>query len=244
MNLLNLTESDLDRNIYRIMRPDHVYSLFKAEQNVLVSPRLWDDPFENFILNAPAVLPEGETIEWGFRNDFYGQCWTLHQASDAMWRIYSSDQNGIRVRTTIRNAISGLAEWAGDRAHYQAYIGKVRYLSSRKLRSFGNSALRMPLNAADFASTLLVKRPAFKHESEIRLLFFADPVNAVDDGLVRYGVNPHRMIDQMMVDPRLTSKQAAELVSRVRQETQFRGQILRSLLYATPEGFTFRVNPA
>ena len=64
MNLLNFTEADLDRKIYRIMKPEHVYSLFMTRQNVLVSPRLWDDPFENFILKAPAVLPQGEMVEW------------------------------------------------------------------------------------------------------------------------------------------------------------------------------------
>jgi hypothetical protein len=133
MNLLNLSRVDLDRKIYRIMKAEHVYTLFRAAQNVLVSPRLWDDPFENFILNSPAVLPEGDMIEGTFRNDFYGQCWTLHKASDAMWRIYSNEQEGIRVRTTIRKALSGLISWTGDKADHQAFVGKVRYLSSRDL---------------------------------------------------------------------------------------------------------------
>jgi hypothetical protein len=241
MPLLNLSESDLDQRIYRITKPDYVYSLFHRRENVLVSPRKWDDPFENFVLNSPAMMPNGETIEWGFRNDFYGQCWTFHKASDAMWRIYSTEKTGIRLRTTIRKALTGLA--ARARADHQAFIGRVSYLSARKLKQFGNSAIGIPLNASDFASTLLVKRLAFEHEKEVRLLFLAEPGDSVEDGTFRYAVDPHTMIDQMMVDPRLGPRAADDLISKIRARTRFKGRILRSLLYATPIGFRFRINP-
>ena len=84
--------------------------------------------------------------------------------------------------------------------------------------SFANSVIREPLNPSDFARTLLVKRPAFRHEREVRLLFFADRAQASDLGMVRYVVDPHAMVDQMMTDPRLTRRDAAEFVSTIRQK--------------------------
>ena len=64
--------------------------LFQTRHNVLVAPEKWDDPFENFILKSDRVSRRG----------WYGQCWTWQRASDAMWRIYSGDKNGVRMRST------------------------------------------------------------------------------------------------------------------------------------------------
>jgi hypothetical protein len=242
MNLINLSKADLDRYIYRITKPEYVYSLFRTRQNVLVSPGSWDDPFENFVLKSMATLPSGERIEWGFKDDFFGQCWTLHSASDAMWRIYAKDKEGIRLRTTVRKAFEDLSRFAGINASHQAYVGKVRYLPARRLRTFARDAISMPFTPQGFASTLLVKRPAFRHEDEVRLLFLANETNARDETRLRYDVDPHSMIDQMMLDPWLSTSEAAALTATVRQNTGFKGPILRSLLYAPPDGFPFRIS--
>jgi hypothetical protein len=159
-----------------------------------------------------------------------------------MWRIYSGEKTGIRLRTTIRKALAGLSAWAGQKADHQAFVGRVKYLSARNLKRFGNSAIRIPFNEADFASTLLVKRLAFEHENEVRLLFLADRDDKIDKGTFRYAVDPHSMNEQIMIDPRLERLAADELISRIRKETEFKGRILRSLLYATPTGFRFRIN--
>lgn len=59
-------------------------------------------------------------VTFGFRSDFYGQCWTLKSTSDAMWRIYSPKKDAVRVRTTIRKLAEslscGLDLWAHEQA--------------------------------------------------------------------------------------------------------------------------------
>ena len=94
-NLINLSLDDLDRYVYRIISLKRLKELLLNEENVLVKPALWDDPFENFILNSKVRLKSGELATFGFRDDFFGQCWTLNKASDAMWRIYSPDSAGV-----------------------------------------------------------------------------------------------------------------------------------------------------
>lgn len=239
------------RKLYRIMRFDHLLSLFRDKENVLVPPAKWDDPFENFVLKSPAIMPTGEVVEWGFREDFYGQCWTFHKASDAMWRIYSPggdgtppEGRGVRIRTTAETLLRSLAVAAGPHAPQQAFLGRVRYLTQDKMKDFGNRAIRLPLNAADFARTLLVKRLAFRHEREARLLFLADRHrDRLTEGRFHYPVNPHELVHQIMLDPRLTRDEAEALKAKIRAETQFEGPILHSGLYVLPEGFRFQIAP-
>jgi len=233
---------DEDPFVYRIISVDRLYELFTTRENVLVPPSRWDDPFENFILKSRARLRDGTIVEFGFNNDFYGQCWTLKQASDAMWRIYSPRSDGVRIRTTVRNLLNSLSHELGEWAHVQAFIGKVRYLSDRQLRKFGNSVFEDGLNPISIAETLLVKRRAFDHEKEVRLLYFE---KTSSDGrmhdLYRYKVDPHALIDQIMIDPRLDKNEAEELKHTIRNKTGFTGDILRSLLYAPPEGMIFPI---
>ena len=112
---------------------DPFLQLFKTRRNVLVRPQLWGDPFENFILNAQARLPTNQVVTFGFNNDFYGQCWTLHTASDAMWRIYSPNSSGGSHPNHSAPTGQSLADTLGQWAHVQCFIGKVQYLTINEL---------------------------------------------------------------------------------------------------------------
>jgi hypothetical protein len=46
-NFLNLTDRELDKPIYRIMKQEHVLKLFEDKQNVLSRVHNWKDKFEN-----------------------------------------------------------------------------------------------------------------------------------------------------------------------------------------------------
>jgi hypothetical protein len=109
MNIDNLLDIvDPDAAIYRIFPKRRFLELIRSRKNALVSPRLWDDPFENFFLRSEVVGPEGERISIeGIAKDWYGQCWTLNEDTDAMWRIYSHDKGGIKIKTTIRKLFNG-----------------------------------------------------------------------------------------------------------------------------------------
>jgi hypothetical protein len=105
---LNLSPKDLDVNVYRVIPLTRLYELFETRTNVLVSPKKWEDPFEKIVLRG-----------------LFGQCWTRHKASDAMWRIYSPQSEGVRLRTTVRALLSGLSKSLPHPA--RAFIGGVGY---------------------------------------------------------------------------------------------------------------------
>jgi hypothetical protein len=232
-NYINLTPADGKRHVYRVIKLDYLYALFANKENVLVRPAKWDDPFENFILKSKAQLSTGETVTFGFHNDFFGQCWTLKQASDAMWRIYSPDNKGVRIRTTISRLAKSLAKPLGKWAHVSCHIGRVQYLNEKKMLKFANTVFKDGLGEVPIARTLLVKRPAFQHEAEIRLLYL-DRDSSTSGDLFRYQVDPHQLVDQIMIDPRLDQKEADALKKEIEKRTGFGGPILRSLLYAPP----------
>ena len=94
-NFINILDSERDKYIYRIMPLSRLYELFENTENVLVKPSLWEDPFENFILKSRVRFKNGKTYGFNHQNGFYGQCWTRSKASDAMWRIYSSDKRSV-----------------------------------------------------------------------------------------------------------------------------------------------------
>jgi hypothetical protein len=175
VNYLHIPVRQYDQSVYRIVRKEHLLSLLATRENALVKPERWHDPFENFILKSHFVR-NGELVTIGHRDLYYGQCWTLQRASDAMWRIYSPDSTGIRIRSTIRKLAESLENWRAEWAAQEVYVGKVRYLTTARLLAFGRSVLVLgcndgPLTYKKLAETLLVKRPAFQHEREIRLLF-------------------------------------------------------------------------
>jgi hypothetical protein len=74
-----------------------------------------------------------------------------------------------------------------------------------------------------FARTLLVKRPAFRHEREIRLLLFQQDESKIRDDLFPYPIHPNALIDQVMIDPRVSAEDARELRAHIAQQTGFQG---------------------
>ena len=238
-NYLNLNDSELDKPIYRIIPIKRLEQLFSCNSNVLVSPEKWDDPFENFILKSKIMFDDGELGEIGFRNDYYAQCWSLHSASDAMWRIYSPDSRSVRIRTTIRKLAESLSVNLKEWKNTQCFIGKVDYLPNKKLLDFANTVLTGMPTPPDFAKTFLVKRPAFEHEKEVRLIFF-DKNNVVNADIYKYDVDPHLLIDQIMTDPRLTKNESLVSKLEIKKTTGYTGPIKRSLLYSLPEDMVFK----
>lgn len=225
-NYLEIPKSKRDIFIYRIMPINRLFELFHKKQNVLVKPQKWEDPFENFILRSKQI---------------YGQCWTLQSASDAMWRIYSPESNAVRVRSKVSALAEGLYQMRGKGAQDEVFIGRVQYLPNKALMSFAKNTLRNLTTHSQkmLAKTLLVKRPAFRHEREVRLIFI--PQDKILEDIFPYSVDPNLLINQIMIDPRMSLKDADTLKIKIKAETGFSGEIKRSLLYAPPPDFSIKV---
>lgn len=236
MNFLGLKDADLDRYVYRIMPQDYVIALFTEKENVLSRVGNWKDKFENFQLNLGGIL-DGERFGYGFRDDFVGQCWTRHSLSEAMWGIYANDASKryLRIRSTPRKLLMALAAAHPQMPQDTCFIGKVEYRRAKDLRAFLESEGCLEISARGFARSLLLKRHAFKHESEVRLLYFGHSSQYDAKGLYRYSIDPHAMITQIMADPNRDRQSWNADRAVLAKATGFTGQIKRSKIYDPPD---------
>ncbi len=239
-NYLNLTEKQKDQPIFRIITINRLFQLFETRSNVLVRPKKWDDPFEKFISESITKLKfedEKETTV-GFRDDLYAQCWTKTRESDAMWRIYSPEKNGVRISTTPRKLLNSLSSTLNDVKHYSSYIGKVEYFSTPKLKEYVNESVDkwvyFDIDGRGLANSLLFKRNAFKHENEVRLIYNSKFKGYNNSDIFKYRINPLELIDDIVFDPRIEYAEF-ERYKKGLQKFRFDKRIVKSVLYHIPD---------
>jgi len=242
--ILDIEDADIDKYIYRTISYDRLIELFQTNQNALVKPKKWDDTFENLILKSKLKTPSGEIIQYNIHDKIYGQCWTTEKSSDAMWRIYSTDKNGFRIRTTIRKLYDSFDLSLVDRASCLGSIGKVKYLNEAELTSKAKATFNPDgqITFGDCFRSLLLKRKAFRHENEVRLLFLDWSDSFIENDIFKYDIDPHSLISQITIDPRITYKKFSEIKSKIQKVTKYQGEIARSTLYKLPEDIVIEVN--
>lgn len=240
-NYLNFNTTEEDTPIYRVFSKTYFNDLIDNRRLCLVRPSLWADPFENYIMNSKGLLKDGTPFTVDFRTNLYGQCWTLKKESDAIWRIYAKDEDGIKVKTTIKKLYNALYQTQGQFKDISCFIGKVKYFKKTDLIEFLGDRSRIRNWLTDptcrsQAHTLLFKRIPFSHEKEVRLIFYS-PNKLVDD---KYFVNIdlNELIDEITIDPRVPYNTFRtwkdELINK-----GIKKKIIRSNLYKSPS-LTFK----
>lgn len=185
--------------IYRIYQIRHIVELFLNHRNSLFRPSIWDDPHEDPLMKATITIARQKGT-LNVTKNFFGQCWSLHEESDDMWQIYSPNNCGVKVCTTIgklHDSIQNKTKVDGE-----VFIGQIEYKKQPEilniLRRILNSTSR---DESDLAFSFLFKDESFEFEKEIRLLF-VPKINPVEDRF-EYDFNPFDVFDQIMLDPRL-----------------------------------------
>ncbi|HGS4620957.1 TPA: hypothetical protein ACMDN1_003408 [Vibrio cholerae] len=211
MNVEDLVRNPeiLNKKIYRIFSFERFCQLLVNEELTFVSPNLWDDPFEDYFLNRTYLTESGERISFKtFSKNTYGQCWTLTEESDALWRIYSRDNLGIRVSTTVRKVLDCIFS---NLDHTERHLAKhnqilfadsVEYKSLSMMKNEIDSFDYNPLNGDLRIKCLFTKRDEFIHESEFRFVFnnYANPIG---EPVISFKCNIMNFIDEICLDPRL-----------------------------------------
>ncbi|MBS0504216.1 MAG: hypothetical protein JSS55_10530 [Proteobacteria bacterium] len=84
-----------------------------------------------------------------------------------------------------------------------------------------------------FAELLCVKREAFAHEDEIRLLYCDVEPKRGDGTVYRYGFDPNTVLSSVEIDPRMPQRDADAVISQLRLEG-LTVPAARSTLYDAP----------
>jgi hypothetical protein len=187
-----------DTLLYRYMSLSQLVALVETGTAYLTRIVEWDDTWEAPLLTLPTQLA-GEAVKmplWTAREILCGQCWSLARESDALWRIYSTSCEGVRIGTTV-DQITDVA----DIEH--GLLAPVLYFDD--LAAAGADLRSRRDYLQPFANALL-KRRAFEHEREVRLVTLDDE-QCVAPGprgrkRIYYAVNPASFLKSITVDPR------------------------------------------
>ena len=237
-NKLNI---DFETSVFRVFSVDRFIELLADNMNTLVRPKLWDDPFENFIFKQYAISKNGNKVSFEeISKLFYGQCWTLNiKETDALWRIYSKNKNGVRVKTTLNKLYDSFYDYNGI-SMVSNYIGKVIYETEENIRLFYEN----PDNLTDILydrpdigpiQTLLIKRKEFEHENEVRLIYRSfNQLDDLDSDIYQYPIDSNELIEEVLFDPRFSEKEYGIKTEKIRK-LGFTGKIDKSNLYQLPK---------
>lgn len=237
-NCLNFdAKVNVNQAIFRVIPIERLILLVKNKTNVLVHPSKWDDPFENFLLKSKFELGGNDLSVAELRDNLFGQCWTLRiKETDAIWRIYSPEKNGVRVKSTIKNVFEPLVRQQNNLWNDTAYFGKVNYVKGRELskiveNSFSDQSSSI-VNGLPIIKSLLTKRKAFEHEKEVRVIYRGKP--NLTGGIHGYNINPQEFIQELLFDPRMDENLFAIFEDFLRTELPM-CDISQSSLYKDPD---------
>ncbi len=229
-NLLNGVSEDTV--LYRYYSLNRFRELVSDKELVLVRPSMWPDPFEDFLSRTETSL-SGEKVQFDLTKEYVGQCWTVAEECDGLWRNYCGLDNGVRISTTAGKLLSAIWDHNDKYASLHTFVGGVKYLSDTEIKAslkgclvYGHD-LTDP-NGTGIAQTLLVKRTEFAYEREVRALATQ---NDTEYKIKKFGIDPVVFIDEVMYSPQLSIVIQKAIQSILGSVGMPQSKISRSSLY-------------
>lgn len=243
--------SDLEAPIYRFYPLWFFEEALRLRQLVLSSPDRWEDPFEflpsRIMMQDPRTIPHRQESLAPYLRPAYVQCWSRTEESDTLLRAYSRvikdphfernidpRQEGVRVRSSAARLIRAAQAWAASHAGVSCFVGAVQYKNGDEIMQhlanvidrFGPTAVGMGRLRAEL---LLLKRVAFSHEREVRLIC-VDERGIENQDMIRIPIDPNEIFEEVTFDPRLIDFERIERET-VARNLEYRGPIRESQLY-------------
>jgi hypothetical protein len=242
--------ADPDAPLFRIFTRPALEEVLRSRRLALVAPSRWPDPLDD--LASGAVLVGGpdsdsrRTPLKPYLRPIYGQCWSAIE-SDTLLRAYSRidrdprtgrlqqpECEGVQVRSTARKLLAAARRWTDDSRRLQAFVGAVRYgtrgeVAAELASLIGQHGPEAAGRGELRARTALLKRRAFQHEAEVRLLCVFDEAECPNE-VMKMTVDPSEMVEEISFDPRLDPAEREDRERHVRA-LGYTGAVRRSELY-------------
>lgn len=183
------------QTLYRYISVESFVAFVETGETSLTKVTSWEDSWEAILAKIPTVDEQGGVRErsYSYVEDLFGQCWSLLPESDALWRIYSPNKTGMVIATSVER-FQLLAE-----NYHHLHVGRVVYFDDvQDLVSKAEAMHNHPFPEA------LLKRSAFAHEHEVRLLMLAAHQDKVErtDRSVTLRLDPAAFLTGVTIDPR------------------------------------------
>ena len=206
---------NLDAPIYKFIPYKYLKTLIQGELYInKVSS--WEDVYENFLFKASFMLEDKTSIDAkDLTSGIFGQSWTSEDETDAMWRIYSDVKSedigdcAVRVKTTARKLFDAI--YTNDKCMATTYIGNVDYKLPNELDNWvKNLYLTAGMLNRSFVDSLFIKRMAFSHENEVRIIInFGSEAEECKIDHITFPIHIETFVDELLIDPRLAFKHEA-----------------------------------
>ncbi|MBP6302811.1 DUF2971 domain-containing protein [Candidatus Curtissbacteria bacterium] len=223
--------------IYRFIPFDHLLHLLRSENLWISQTKLWDDTYENFLAKARYQWGTTPVSYMGFVPGFYGQCWTLTKETDALWRIYSNNKTGVRIKSTIKKVLGASLNEVDFKPFSTRLrtIGKVRYLNPKEIHEWIEEQNSGLINDKTLTESLFIKRKEFIHEKEVRLIIHKnidqeEESRGIERNHLQLQVQPNELLEEITFDPRLDDERF-KTYKEVIESMGFTNQVNRSNLY-------------
>lgn len=199
---IRIYDLNADTPLYRCISLSKFMWMVESCQSCLTKVQEWEDPYEAPAQPIADIFNE-ENVKIFLpdeNNLLFGQCWSLLRESDAMWRIYSPNKEGLIIATTVER----LANAPGIRKGILAPVIYFRDHSKVFNGFYKSLKYEVPYNLA------LIKRAAFKHEKEVRLVVrnceadLVNPNTRENCKHIYLPCDPQSLITCILIDPRAT----------------------------------------
>lgn len=213
------------RYLYRIMRFDHAVQILKGTL-YFSHPSQWEDPYETHVKHS-------------YDHAIFAQCWTTASMSDAMWRIYSPNFLGVRLRTTVGRLTEVMKGYTASNKSFRRRLEEVTYLDQAQFKKqtadievvMSDEEMNSPSLGADL---LCMKRSAFVHECEVRAILFDSDARR-EEGRVLRGISvcydAIDLVDSILLDPRAPDELCHAMRHYFQDVLGFSGSVTKSKLY-------------
>lgn len=224
--------------LWRYMNVSKLIDLLTTRSLWFTRLDMLDDPFEGA---SPQVMEERiraleqeryngdkstfvrlQGASYHARESLYVNCWCMkHGESEALWRLYGSNEGGVALRATY----SRLAESLPDGSK----IGVVRYVDYAKVKQWDGNLFSYAMH----------KRIAFEHESEVRVVTL--PPTLQRDHLggersprgYRVPIDLSNAIDMIVISP-YTPKWVSDAIENMLRELRVDIPVFQSEMSVSP----------
>ncbi len=221
-----LGERDKNRFIYKYMDLEAAIVSLSTDTIRFVEPLQWEDRYEARFYNASYANVCNAA---GNTPPLLANCFSHEPMNEAAWKIYSHAKAGLGARCVklkinkkaFRDMIVRM------NADYRLYEGVVNYVEGYHIdnlhrRQYPNGRpndlydkVFSNFDLSSYLSLLLIKRPAFRHEQELRYFMIPKaPMLRGDIGSVNLQINWKELLTGISVDENCTDTEL-EILNRI-----------------------------
>jgi len=242
---LNISENDFraPKCVQKYLPLERALQLLETKKLWFSNPAKWPDPFERRFVDG--IYPGNKKFTWHGR--VYCMCVTNVATSEASWKAYSDKDIAVKLEFDRNEFADILANAVSQPGVMDVFVGQMDYQQTKDIErplskiTFSDGA-KLGIRTKLFkARLLLLKRKAFKYESEFRAIIIKNKKSAAE-GITIDIPDILRLIKTVTIGPTVGEKEYAMMRQYLITKYHFSpSQIMRSNLYKASNNPKIRI---